>query len=162
MLRSAHLAVGSFSQRFLSMADKLSAIRRSWNMSRIRSRDTNPELAVRRALHKLGYRYRLHRRDLPGKPDIAISKYRIALFVHGCFWHQHSGCIDCSNPKTNMKYWRPKLLANVQRDRKHRRRLHRIGWVPIVIWECQTQKPEALRNRLIRKVNSKIDRANVS
>ena len=144
------------------MADKLSTKRRSWNMSRIKSRDTTPELAVRRALRELGYRYRLHRHDLPGKPDIAIAKYRIAFFVHGCFWHQHNGCIDCSSPKTNMKYWRPKLLANVQRDRKYRRRLRRIGWAPIVIWECQTHRCEALRDRLIRKLNSKIDRAKIS
>ena len=144
------------------MADKLSSTRRSWNMSQIRSGDTKPELAVRRALRELGYRYRLHRRDLPGKPDIVISKYRIALFVHGCFWHQHSGCIDCSNPKANRGYWRPKLLANVQRDRSYRRRLRRIGWAPIVIWECQTQKPEALRDRLVRKLDSKIDRVKFS
>src|ERR1700693_97870 len=143
------------------MADKLSAKRRSWNMSRIRSRDTNPERAVRRALSDLGYRYRLHRRDLPGKPDIVLSKHRIAVCVHGCFWHQHRGCIDCSKPKTNSKYWRPKLLTNVQRDRKYRRRLQRLGWIPIVIWECQTQRPEQLRARLECKLNSKIDRANI-
>src|SRR6266480_1644388 len=137
------------------MADKLSVSRRSWNMSRIRSRDTNPELAVRRSLYRLGYRFRLHRNDLPGKPDVVLPKHRIAIFVHGCFWHQHSGCIDCSKPKTNTKYWRPKLLANVQRDRKYRRRLRRIGWTPIVIWECQTKKAEQLYDRLERKLNSK-------
>src|SRR6476646_5019854 len=137
------------------MTDKLSVKRRSWNMSRIRSRDTNPELAVRQSLSQLGYRYRLHRSDLPGKPDIVLPKYRIAIFVHGCFWHQHTGCIDCSNPKTNRKYWRPKLLANVERDRKHRRRLRRLGWLPVVIWECQIQKANRLRERLTRKLNSK-------
>jgi DNA mismatch endonuclease (patch repair protein) len=144
------------------MADKLSVRRRSWNMSRIRSRDTNPELAVRRTLHELGYRFRLHRNDLPGKPDIVLPKYRIAIFVHGCFWHQHTGCIDCSDPKTNAKYWRPKLLANVQRDRKYRRRLIRLAWIPMVIWECQTAKREQLRERLNRKLNSKIDSVTVS
>ncbi|PYJ70058.1 MAG: very short patch repair endonuclease [Verrucomicrobia bacterium] len=144
------------------MADKLSGERRSWNMSRIRSRDTNPELAVRRSLHRLGYRYRLHRNDLPGKPDIVLPKYHIAIFVHGCFWHQHTGCIDCSNPKTNIKYWGPKLLANMQRGRKNRRTLRRLGWTPIVIWECQTQRTEQLRDRLSRKLNSKIDSQSVS
>ncbi len=144
------------------MADKLSVRRRSWNMSRIRSRDTNPELAVRRSLHRLGYRYRLHRNDLPGKPDIVLPKHHIAIFVHGCFWHQHSGCIDCSNPKTNIKYWGPKLLANLQRDRKNRRTLRRLGWTPVVIWECQTQRAEQLRDRISRKLNSKIDSPNVS
>jgi DNA mismatch endonuclease, patch repair protein len=137
------------------MADKLSRKRRSWNMSRIRSRDTTPERNVRKALAELGYRFRLHRKHLPGKPDIVLPKHHTAIFVHGCFWHQHSNCIDCSDPKTNSKYWRPKLLANVQRDRKHRRRLRRIGWVPIVIWECQTQNRDALRKRLARKLNAK-------
>jgi DNA mismatch endonuclease, patch repair protein len=137
------------------VADKLSVKRRSWNMSRIRSRDTNPELIVRKALTELGYRFRLHRKDLPGKPDIVLPKYRTAIFVHGCFWHQHSGCIDCSNPKTNSKYWRPKLLANVQRDRKHRRRLRRLGWTPVVIWECEVLKCATLRNRLTRKLTGR-------
>ena len=144
------------------MADKLSVRRRSWNMSRIRSRDTNPELAVRRSLHRLGYRYRLHRNDLPGKPDIVLPKHRIVIFVHGCFWHQHAGCIDCSNPKTNIKYWGPKLLANLQRDRKNRRTLRRLGWTAIVIWECQTQRTEQLRDRLSRELNSKIDSPKLS
>src|SRR5439155_13449798 len=140
------------------MADKLSVRQRSWNMSRIRSRDTNPELAVRRSLHRLGYRYRLHRNDLPGKPDIVLPKHRIVIFVHGCFWHQHAGCIDCSNPKTNIKYWRPKLLANVQRDRRHRRRLRRLGWLPVGIWGWQIQNADRLRKRLGFKLNSRIDR----
>ena len=126
-------------------------------MSRIRSRDTNPERAVRRTLHELGYRYRLHCNDLPGKPDIVLPKYRVAILVHGCFWHQHRGCIDCSDPKTNRKYWRPKLLANIQRDRKYRRLLRRRGWKPVVIWECQTQDVERLRHRLTRRLDSKID-----
>ena len=83
------------------MADKLSRYRRGWNMSRIRSCDTSPERAVRKALTSLGYRYRLHRRDLPGKPDIVLPNLKAAIFVHGCFWHQHNGCSDCSKPKTN-------------------------------------------------------------
>src|SRR5690348_1993560 len=108
-------------------------------MSRIRSCDTSPELAVRKALTRLGFRYRLYRGDLPGKPDIVLTKYGVAIFVHGCFWHQHAGCIDCSNPKTNSRYWRPKLLANRKRDQKNRRVLRRSGLLPIVIWECQTR-----------------------
>jgi DNA mismatch endonuclease, patch repair protein len=139
------------------MADKLSAKRRSWNMSRIRSRDTSPEIAVRRCLTKLGYKFRLHRKDLPGKPDVVLPKYQIAIFVHGCFWHQHRGCIDCSNPKTNAEYWRPKLLSNAQRDRKYRRRLRILGWTPIVIWECETQRAEQLCERLRAQLDSKID-----
>ena len=143
------------------MVDNLSVKRRSWNMSRIRSRNTNPEFAVRKALTELGCRYRLHRGDLPGKPDIVLPRYRVAILVHGCFWHWHFGCIDCSKPKTNTKYWRPKLLGNLQRDRNNRRNLRRMGWTPIVIWECQTQRADELRKRLTRKLNSKIDSLNV-
>jgi DNA mismatch endonuclease (patch repair protein) len=139
------------------MADKLSVERRSWNMSRIRSRDTSPELTVRKALTNLGYRFRLHRRDLPGKPDIVLPRYKTVIFVHGCFWHQHTGCIDCSNPKTNAKYWQPKLLRNVHRDRKNRRALSRLDWKSIVIWDCQTRSIERLRELLARKLKSKID-----
>ena len=144
------------------MADKLSAERRSWNMSRIRSRDTNPEMAVRKILSALGCRYRLHRRNLAGKPDVVLPKYRIAIFVHGCFWHQHTGCIDCSKPKTNQNYWRPKLLKNLQRDRKNRRILRGLGWKPIVIWECQTRSVKRLRARLTQNLNSKIDSSSIS
>jgi len=139
------------------MADTLSAGHRSWNMSRIRSRNTSPELIVRRVLADLGYRYRLHKSDLPGKPDIVLTKRRTVIFVHGCFWHQHRGCIYCSRPKTNTKYWQPKLLANVRRDRRNRSRLRRLGWKPIVIWECQTQSPARLFDRLIRKLDSTVD-----
>lgn len=134
----------------LFMADKLSKKRRSWNMSRIRSRDTKPELAVRSALHKLGYRFRLHRRDLPGRPDIVLPKYHVAILVHGCFWHRHLACIDCSNPKTRRQYWRPKLLGNEKRDVRNRRLLRRIGWKPIVIWECQTKDAGRLLTKLVR------------
>jgi DNA mismatch endonuclease (patch repair protein) len=144
------------------MVDKLSEKRRSWNMSRIRSRNTNPEVRVRRMLSALGFRFRLHRRDLPGKPDIVLPKYHIAIFVHGCFWHQHAGCIDCSNPKTNVDYWRPKLLGNLKRDRRNRRALRRCGWNSIVIWECQTRRPEFLRKRLARNLKTKIDNAKAS
>lgn len=137
------------------MAEKLSVKQRSWNMSRIRSRHTQPELLVRQTLYRAGFRYRLHRRDLPGKPDIVLSKYRIAIFVHGCFWHQHRGCVDCSNPKTNSGYWRPKLAANVERDRKHRRLLRKLRWKSIVIWECDARGK--LSEALIAKLKSKID-----
>ena len=135
------------------MGEKLSRERRSWNMSQIKSRDTEPELLVRRSLFRLGYRFRLHRRDLPGKPDIVLPRYRVAIFVHGCFWHQHTGCIDCSNPKTNTAYWGPKLLANRKRDRKNRRLMLQIGWTPVVIWECETRNPRAIEKKLQRILN---------
>lgn len=135
------------------MADKLSKERRSWNMSRIKSRDTAPELAVRRALHGMGYRFRLHRRDLPGRPDIVLPKYRIAILVHGCFWHRHLACTDCSNPRTRRQYWGPKLLGNRKRDMRNRRSLRRLGWKPIVIWECQTKNTERLTANIARKLS---------
>lgn len=140
------------------MADKLSTERRSWNMSRIKSRDTQPEFAVRRMLHTLGYRFRLHRGDLPGKPDIVLPKHKIVIFVHGCFWHQHAACIDCSKPKTRSNYWAPKLQGNQVRDKKNRARLRRLGWKPIVIWECETKNAKKLESRLTRTLNSRIDR----
>lgn len=144
------------------MADKLTTKRRSWNMSRIRSRDTTPERIVRRVLSDLGYKYRLHRRDLPGRPDIVLPKYRVAVFVHGCFWHQHNGCVDCSDPKTNSDYWRPKLLGNVSRDKRNRRALRQAGWMPIVVWECKTQRLQSLRRGLARKLESRIDSVQIS
>jgi len=139
----------------IDVADKLSSKRRSWNMSRIRSHDTEPEILVRKSLHKAGFRYRLHRKDLPGKPDIVLPRYRVAIFVHGCFWHQHMGCVDCSDPKTNSGYWRPKLTANVNRDRKHQRALRRLGWRSIVIWECAARKASGAR--IVAQLKSTID-----
>jgi DNA mismatch endonuclease (patch repair protein) len=108
---------------------------RSENMSRIRSKDTAPELAVRRLLHSLGYRYRLHHKDLPGKPDIVFSVRRKVIFVHGCYWHAH-GCKVAHTPKSNEAYWSPKLRRNVERDALNRARLAELGWRSFVIWEC--------------------------
>lgn len=113
-------------------------------MSGIRSRDTRPELAVRSLLHRMGFRFRLHRKDLPGKPDIVLPRYRVALFVHGCFWHQHSGCPLASNPSSNTVYWTPKLLRNLERDAENRAALEALGWRTGVVWECETRKPNHL------------------
>jgi DNA mismatch endonuclease, patch repair protein len=132
------------------MADKLSPARRSVNMAKIRSRDTKPEMVVRRLLHRAGYRYRLHRRDLPGKPDIIFGPRRKVIFVHGCFWHQHDlqACLDGRRPKSNTDYWHPKLARNVQRDEQHLERLKAAGWEVLVIWECEVRDEEALAQRL--------------
>lgn len=119
---------------------------RSALMSRIRSSNTQPELAVRKLLHALGYRFRLHRRDLPGKPDIVLPRLRLAIFVHGCFWHQHPGCGLASKPKTRQDYWGPKLASNVSRDAVSQDRLRSLGWRVAVIWECDARKPETLLN----------------
>lgn len=130
--------------------DSLPPAARSENMSRIRSRDTQPELRVRRALHAMGYRFRLHRRDLPGRPDIVLPKYRTVVFVHGCFWHRHPGCPNAAEPKTRAEFWRRKFEANVARDAKARAELERAGWKVVVIWECETENPETL-DRVIRE-----------
>ena len=128
--------------------DTLDAERRSWNMSRIGGRNTKPELAVRSALHRLGYRFRLHRRDLPGKPDIVLPKHGIAIFVHGCFCHRHSRCKYAYTPTSNVLFWQTKFDGNVQRDRTAARRLRKLGWRVVVIWECQATDMKALAERL--------------
>lgn len=127
------------------MTDSFTPARRSANMRAIRSKDTKPEMLVRRAAYALGYRYRLHRRDLPGKPDLAFIGRRKAIFVHGCFWHQHSGCREASRPKSNTGYWSPKLARNVERDAASLRALDAAGWQVLVIWECDMAD---LRGRL--------------
>ena len=116
--------------------DKLTPARRSANMRAIRSKDTKPEMIVRRAVYALGLRYRLHRRDLPGRPDLAFIGRRKAIFVHGCFWHQHQGCREASTPKSNAGYWDPKLTRNVERDARNLQSLRGAGWQVLVIWEC--------------------------
>jgi len=130
--------------------DTIGPQRRSANMSRIRSVNTKPEMLVRRLLHGIGYRYALHRRDLPGVPDLVFPSRRKIIFVQGCFWHQHSRCIDGRVPKSRVTYWRTKLLRNVQRDHRNMRRLRRNGWRVMKVWECETVRTEALRERLVR------------
>jgi len=120
--------------------DSLTREERSWNMSRIRSRDTNPEKLVRSALHKSGYRFRLHVKNLPGSPDIVFPKYRTALFVHGCFWHRHANCPNATMPKTRVGFWKAKFEATVERDRKKAEELRTAGWRVITIWECEIEK----------------------
>ena len=119
-------------------------------MSRIRGRDTGPELSVRSLLHRMGFRFRVHRRDLPGTPDIVLPKYRTVVFVHGCFWHRHAGCKYAYTPKSRVDFWLRKFEENVARDRKARRQLKAVGWQVIVVWECQTRDHEKLRERLLR------------
>jgi len=130
------------------MADTITPKRRSANMARIRSKDMKPELVVRRLVHSLGYRYRLHKKDLPGKPDLVFGPRRKVIFVHGCFWHQHEGCPEGRVPKSNRSYWAPKLNRNVERDQRVQRELADAGWDVMVIWECETSDAEALKRRL--------------
>lgn len=121
-------------------------------MSRIRSRDTVPEVAVRRLVHRLGFRFRLHGRQLPGKPDMVLSRHRSVIFVHGCFWHQHEGCIDCSSPRTNSTYWSPKLARNVERDAENQAALRSQGWKVITVWECEARRLDVLEKKLVKQL----------
>jgi DNA mismatch endonuclease, patch repair protein len=132
------------------MTDHLSPEDRSWNMSRIKGKNTKPEKTVRSALHKMGYRFRLHRKDLPGKPDIVLTKYKTVIFVHGCFWHQHKGCKYAYQPKIRVKFWRKKFQGNFERDIRTRKELRKMNWKPKVVWECQTKTPPKLNRHLIR------------
>jgi DNA mismatch endonuclease (patch repair protein) len=129
------------------MADTLTPEQRSALMSRIRGKNTKPELAVRRALHALGYRYRIHVAGLPGRPDLVFRKRRCAVFVHGCFWHRH-GCPKTTTPKSRLDYWAPKFAANVERDRRSEARLEEDGWRVFIAWECEVAKDETLMARL--------------
>ncbi|HEU4805167.1 MAG TPA: very short patch repair endonuclease [Nitrobacter sp.] len=129
--------------------DRLSPERRSRLMSRIGQKDTGPELAVRSLLHRLGYRFRLHRRDLPGTPDIVLPRRRAVVFVHGCFWHGHA-CKRSGMPKSRTEYWGPKIDANRRRDAKNRRVLRSLGWRVVIVWECELKRPERLSAKLAR------------
>jgi DNA mismatch endonuclease (patch repair protein) len=111
-------------------------------MSRIRGKDTKPELLVRSVVHRMGYRFRLHRTDLPGKPDLVLPKHRKIIFVHGCYWHMHRCRYGRVVPKTNTEFWQQKRQGNVQRDRRNLKQLRKDGWQILVVWECWTRHPE--------------------
>lgn len=121
------------------MADTQDPLTRSRTMAAVKSRDSAVELRVRRTLHRAGLRYRLHRRDLPGKPDIVLSCLRVVVFVHGCFWHRHVGCKRASTPTSRTEYWLPKLARNAERDQTNTGRLAALGWTVLIVWECQSQ-----------------------
>lgn len=118
---------------------------RSAQMALVRGRDTKPEMRVRKALHAAGLRYRLHVRSLPGVPDLVFPSRRVALFVHGCFWHRHPGCKAARLPKSRLEFWGPKLAKNVERDKRNRAALKAAGWKVMEIWECETRKPDVLK-----------------
>lgn len=128
--------------------DSLSPEKRSENMRRIRHKNTKPEMKIRSLLHRCGYRFRLHRKDLPGKPDIVLAKYKTVIFVNGCFWHRHKNCKYAYNPKTNVDFWEKKFEENVKRDQSNYAQLRQSGWQVIVIWECELRDIEALETRL--------------
>ena len=109
-------------------------------MSQVRTKGTAPELALRTALHSAGFRFRLHRKNLPGKPDIVLPKYKCVIFVHGCFWHHHEGCGKSSLPKTNVEFWQNKIAANVRRDKANQDNLAKLGWQVLIVWECDIKR----------------------
>jgi DNA mismatch endonuclease (patch repair protein) len=119
-------------------------------MGRIGPRNTIPEIAVRRVAHRLGYRFRLYRKDLPGRPDIVFPRYQLAVFVHGCFWHRHEECPNCTMPKTRPEFWSAKFCATVNRDRRNVNALHALRWRTLVIWECETETPGLVERLLLR------------
>lgn len=135
------------------MVDHISPERRSWLMSRVRGKHTTPEMRVRKAAHAMGLRFRLHRKDLPGKPDLVFPRHRVALFVHGCFWHRHAACKKSTSPKTRVAYWNEKFRSNVERDRNNYAKLSDAGWTPLVIWECQTKSDNELGSLLVQIID---------
>jgi DNA mismatch endonuclease, patch repair protein len=134
------------------MADVFTKIQRSAVMARVRSRDTKPEIAVRDALKKAGYKPRLHSANLPGRPDIVLGKYSIAIFINGCFWHQHPGCEAASKPRSNQQYWNQKLASNVRRDRRTAKELRQRGFRVITIWECQVRGRQDLNKYVHQRI----------
>lgn len=128
--------------------DKLTPERRSWNMSRIRGKDTAPERTVRSLLHRSGFRFSLRRMDLPGKPDIVLPRFNTIVFVHGCFWHRHEGCPHAVLPKTRVDFWLEKLSGNVDRDQRIEDKLKKMGWRVLVVWECELACQSELTKRL--------------
>lgn len=125
-------------------------------MSRIKGRDTGPELRLRSLLHRAGFRFRLHAKDLPGKPDIVLPKYRTAIFVHGCFWHRHEGCRNATTPSTRPEFWQEKFDGNVERDKRNRAAIETAGWTVITVWECDLKADADL---IVRQLSTDIREA---
>jgi DNA mismatch endonuclease, patch repair protein len=132
------------------MTDVFSEAKRSWIMGRVRGRDTKPEMLVRSVIHRMGFRFRVNRRDLPGNPDIVLSRHKRVIFVHGCFWHGHSGCPRSKRPSTNQLFWDRKLNGNLERDKRFQEALSEMGWKVLVIWQCETKSSDDLAMKLRR------------
>lgn len=130
------------------MPDPFPPAKRSDIMSHVKGQDTKPEILVRRLLHRMGYRFRLQRSDLPGKPDIVLPKYRAVIFIHGCFWHGHPGCKRAARPTTNIEFWNKKLDRNMSRDARVQQELDDLGWRVLVVWQCEIKDLNKLEDRL--------------
>ncbi len=128
--------------------DRITKEHRSWNMSRIKDKNTRPEIVVRKMLHRMGFRFRLHRKDLPGHPDIVLLRHKTVIFVHGCYWHRHLGCQFVYIPKTRVEFWTKKFAQNVERDCRNHDDLRRLGWNVGVVWECETSNQDLLAHRI--------------
>ncbi len=133
--------------------DTLPPEKRSWLMGLVRSKDTNPEIVVRRIVYALGFRYRLHGKSLPGRPAIVFAGRRSVIFVNGCFWHQHNACNRAKRPGTRAEYWASKLDRNIERDRRNLLQLRRRGWRVMTIWECQLRNPQGVSRKIARFLN---------
>lgn len=131
------------------MTDHISPEKRSWNMRQIKSRDTAPEIAVRKILHKHNYRFRLNKRDLPGIPDIVLPKHKMIIFVHGCFWHRHSGCNRSNVPSSKTEFWLEKFKRTIDRDKANQLKLKELDWNVKIVWECQTKNSNHLENLVL-------------
>ncbi len=126
------------------MVDRISKDKRSWNMSRICSKDTKPEVLLRSALHREGFRFRKNDKKLPGKPDIVLPKFRTIVFLHGCFWHRHDNCQMAATPKTNVDFWKGKFKKNIERDKEVKIALEKLGWIVVLVWECEISSEKLL------------------
>lgn len=135
--------------------DRLSPQRRSWLMSRVRSKNTTPEMRIRSALHSMGYRYRVHLKHLPGKPDVVFTKRRKVIFIHGCFWHGHEGCRYAKLPKTRIEFWSEKVSKNRTRDRLSIEALTEAGWSVLVVWQCELKDFSNLIEKLCDFIETK-------
>jgi DNA mismatch endonuclease, patch repair protein len=130
------------------MTDMFSRAKRSWVMAQIKGENTQPEVLVRRMLHANGYRFRLQGKDLPGRPDIVLPKYKAAIFVHGCFWHGHGRCKEGRRPKSNLAYWNQKIDGNIRRDRRTARKYRSLGWRRFVVWTCELEQQDRAERRI--------------
>jgi DNA mismatch endonuclease, patch repair protein len=145
--------------------DRITTEARSRIMAAVRGKDTTPERVVRSLLHRLGVRFRLHREDLPGRPDIVLPGRRLAIFVHGCFWHRHAGCRRTTSPASNREYWQAKFRANRYRDRRNVKALIALGWRVVILWECETRDLDRLTRTLrkhLRSASSSSSRASAA
>ncbi len=130
--------------------DRLTPEERSANMRAIKGKDTKPEVLVRSMLHRAGYRFRKNVKELPGKPDIVLPKYKTVIFVNGCYWHRHQGCKQATTPKSNIEFWNEKFARNVENDKKHARELRKLGWHVLTVWSCELKNPEKVLRKLER------------